>query len=738
MMDQDQPAPNPASLFQAAVQSFQAQDWSRAEVLCRQALNINPGYVDALNLLALVCNVTGRKEESIARLREAVQLQPTHASLWINLGGAYRNAGQLAQAVECQHRAIALNASIPEAHYNLSLAYQGLGQLDDAIAAARRATELRPGYAQAQLHLADVLCDAGRLHEAVAAYQAVLQLYPDWPEPHFRIAHAWYQLRQPARSVEHLREVLRFEPGRSDAEYGLANSLAALGHIEEAKSALARADAASGRRHDSLGVLACESMAETVPPDNPYIEQYKLRLAAAVRAFAADPRPIDLSTIHVRAAMPSPMLAYYGGDVREIMEQYAAAIGPQIPRVPLRRRQGKSKLGIMVTNGHEGVFARCWGGIAERLSRESFDVRLVCSPSGANLLMTKLNVPPEEYLRLPAEIDAAARLLHEQEFDWLHFWEIGNNWPNYYLPYCRTAPGQSGCWGWPVTSGNPQVDAYLSCEQIEPPEGPSHYSEQLVLLKRLPTYFVRPPLRRGTPRSHFGLEDSQRVYLCAQNVRKYHPDFDPVLAELLRRDPQGVLVIIGDAQASITELLLARFRRTMPDVMSRVRALSWMEPDEYLALVALADLTLDTLHYGAGANTVYDTVAVGTPLITLPGEFHRARWAGAVNRRLLSSHHAPRDEPKSSRHTPCAVADGTRNVPATIAQSGSDLAQWLIASTPEDYVAKAVQVASNADLREALRRQILEAGAELFEDTAVVREHDEYFSQAIAGARAAD
>jgi hypothetical protein len=31
-----------------------------------------------------------------------------------------------------------------------------------------------------------------------------------------------------------------------------------------------------------------------------------------------------------------------------------------------------------------------------------------------------------------------------------------------------------------------------------------------------------------------------------------------------------------------------------------------------------------------------------------------------------------------------------------------------------------------------LRRQLLEAGAELFEDAAVVREHDEYFSQAIA------
>jgi hypothetical protein len=50
-------------------------------------------------------------------------------------------------------------------------------------------------------------------------------------------------------------------------------------------------------------------------------------------------------------------------------------------------------------------------------------------------------------------------------------------------------------------------------------------------------------------------------------------------------------------------------------------------------------------------------------------------------------------------------------------------------------VVKAIEVASNPDLRQALRKQILEAGAELFEDAAVVREHEEYFSRAIAATR---
>jgi predicted O-linked N-acetylglucosamine transferase (SPINDLY family) len=145
-------------------------------------------------------------------------------------------------------------------------------------------------------------------------------------------------------------------------------------------------------------------------------------------------------------------------------------------------------------------------------------------------------------------------------------------------------------------------------------------------------------------------------------------------------------------------MLLDRFRRTMPDVVNRVRAIPRMERDPYLALVALADVALDTLHYGGGANTVYDAVAMGTPTVTLPEEFHRSRWAAAVNRRL-------------------------------------GLAQHLIATSPEEYIAKAVEVGANRELRQELSKQILAAGGELFEDMAVVAEHDVYFSEVIAAKR---
>jgi predicted O-linked N-acetylglucosamine transferase (SPINDLY family) len=115
--------------------------------------------------------------------------------------------------------------------------------------------------------------------------------------------------------------------------------------------------------------------------------------------------------------------------------------------------------------------------------------------------------------------------------------------------------------------------------------------------------------------------------LCTQNLRKYHPDFDHLLGQLLRHDPTGWVCVIEDAQPLISKLLKERFQRQLPDVAQRIVFLPRQTRADYLHLVSLADIVLDTLYYGGGANSLYDAFACGTPLVTLPGPFHRSRFA---------------------------------------------------------------------------------------------------------------
>src|SRR5262249_51239908 len=146
-------------------------------------------------------------------------------------------------------------------------------------------------------------------------------------------------------------------------------------------------------------------------------------------------------------------------------------------------------------------------------------------------------------------------------------------------------------WGHPVTTGLPTMDYFLSSVDLEPPGSESHFTEKLVRLPRLGVVYERPalpPARKG--REAFGLPPRAHLYGCPQTLFKFHPEFDALLGEILRRDPEGLLVLIEGKYAHWNELLMGRFRRSMPDVIDRVRILQRQGRDDFLQLLAVCDV----------------------------------------------------------------------------------------------------------------------------------------------------
>jgi hypothetical protein len=174
----------------------------------------------------------------------------------------------------------------------------------------------------------------------------------------------------------------------------------------------------------------------------------------------------------------------------------------------------------------------------------------------------------------------------------------------------------------------------------------------------------RPPLPPPDPaarRKAFRVDANTPVYLCVQNLRKFHPDFDDVLGVLLARDPRGRVVLVADEQPGITDTLMSRLRDSLGPDVRRVGVVPRQERAGYLRLVSCADVFLDTPHYGSGANTVADAVACRTPLVTaravpprpMDGRRPHPRWAGRTGRylhravrRSCDSHRARRTLPE--------------------------------------------------------------------------------------------
>src|SRR5439155_19228973 len=114
-------------------------------------------------------------------------------------------------------------------------------------------------------------------------------------------------------------------------------------------------------------------------------------------------------------------------------------------------------------------------------------------------LATAVEAAADRFLRVPREPEAARRLVAEQGLDVLLFTDVGMDALTYTLAFSRMAPVQCVGWGHPVTTGSPTMDYFVSSELLEVPGADEHYTEQLVRLPSLGTYYHRlePPQTEG-------------------------------------------------------------------------------------------------------------------------------------------------------------------------------------------------------------------------------------------------
>jgi len=680
--------------FSDAVAHFQAGRWTEAVDVAQRLVSRESDHADAWQMMGLALCRMSRFDDGVAALEQAVRLKPTDATLANNVGEGLRQAGRLQDAERVLRKALVQQSRFAEAAFNLGNVLRDMGRSAEAIASFQAAVEFRPNYAKAHLNLANLLRTEGRLPRSAEHYRMVLALQPPRAEVLLTLSGVCSDLGEHADAAELAQHAARLEPESEAVIKTLGNLARSQGNDAVAREQFSRLSAREPR--SLLSQLRVATILPAIPSSPDEIEQCKESLLRDIESIRERDIQVDLATLHTFGAEAPMAWAYHGLDMRPLKVAYASLFAEKLKPMEVKPRTGRPHVGVVVTNGHEGVYAECLGRLVARLPSADLDVTVVCSPAGSNILTHLLGETRAKHLVIPDRIDQAAQRLHDANFDLLHYWEVGTDSQNYFLPFLKPARIQSTGWGWPVTSGLPSIDYFLSCDLIESDEADAHYTETLIRLKRLPTWYARPPVAvRERSRSETGLPPDGAIYLCTQNLRKYHPDFDLILGELLRRDSAGHVAVIEDSHPSITRRLRERLAGVIPDVASRVVFLPRRPRTDYLHVVANADVMLDTIHYGGGANSLYDAFACGTPVVSLPGPFHRSRYALGAYRQM-------------------GFTD-------------------LIASSVEDYVVKVHRIATDIAWRRELHERLLERCDVLFSDDTAVMAHREFFEQTIAG-----
>jgi predicted O-linked N-acetylglucosamine transferase (SPINDLY family) len=122
--------------------------------------------------------------------------------------------------------------------------------------------------------------------------------------------------------------------------------------------------------------------------------------------------------------------------------------------------------------------------------------------------------------------------------------------------------------------------------------------------------------------------------------------------------------------------------------MERVLFLDALPFPGFMRLVACADVCLDTLHFN-GMNSSLEALALGIPIVTLPGRMQRGRHTQAMYRKMN-------------------IFD-------------------CIATDPAEYVRIAVRLGTDQRFAASIGARIRAASHLLFEDYRVIKEFERFF-----------
>jgi predicted O-linked N-acetylglucosamine transferase (SPINDLY family) len=647
-----------------------------------------------------VAHQTGRHSLAVDCISQAIKLHPTNPVFHNNLGEAYRALRKLPEALAGYQEALRINPDYAEAHNNRGNVLRDLDRLPEAAASYQQAVRLKPNFALAHHNLGNVLEELAQLAEAEASYEAAVRLRPDFADAHANRGHVLWELGRLPEAVASFQEAIRLRPEFIEAHYELADILDDLGRSAEAKTSM---DApVKTAPSDGLKVRAALAVSPIIPSlegmrrQRRQVEDNVARLLWENLSIPDPLREVGTTNFH---------LAYHGLNDRDLQADIAAlyvktspalsfvaahcqpGAAARLPREPLR-------VGFVSSFFHMHTVGEFYLGIIHHLPRKNLRVLLFRFPGPDDQLAQFIQQGADTVIKLTPDLASARQQIAEQRLDVLVYTDVGMDPLTYFLAFSRLAPVQCVTLGHPATTGIPTLDYFISCADMEPAGAEAHYTEELVRLKSVPTYYYPPALFPPMKtRLDFGLKEENHLYLCPQAPFKIHPDYDAVLGEIVRKDPVGQVLFVRSHNPSWTRLLRRRLRRTLPDVVNRIRFFPHQRTQDYLKLINVCDVLLDTFPFGGGV-TSYKAFTVGAPIVTLPGPFARNRITYSCYRKM-------------------GVLD-------------------CVAQDASDYVRIAVRLANDRAWRQEIRAKILAAHKAIYEDTGVVQELERFLLEATA------
>jgi protein O-GlcNAc transferase len=694
--------------------ALQEERYEQAENLISAALKISPDHVAALGNLGTAFMRAGKLEAARKNFERTVKLQPAAEVPLSNLGAVLRQQGRSQDALTPLRRAFAINPKSVAVCNLLGACLLDLGDAQGAARAFEAGTIAEPSNGDGWANLAAALSRIGDSDAALKFATKAAGMLPQSSSARSVLATVQLEKGQLGTALATFREAVALPNPSTQTLCAFGNALMRSGLCSEARQALTKAIELDGNNASARWALAmawCQPIYEKADDIEPSRRAFNQSLGELQSWFKTAHRPDAFCAVGSNQPF---FLAYQPFNNKELLSRYGSICTDWMASMQQPKsvaaaspaaRDRKARIGFISAHIRDhSVWNAITKGWVMHLDKAKFETHLFQLDRTSDEATQLARAQATAFIDQPNSLPTWIAAIRAADLDVLVYPEIGMDALTTQLASMRLAPVQAASWGHPETTGLPTMDLYLSAEELEPPGAEANYRERLVLL---PGFGVHvDPLNPQIPDldlHELGLPADEPLLLCPGAPFKYSALDDQVWARIARglhTGGGGWLVFFRSRSQTMDTLLESRlrdaFEREGVDFEAHVCVIPTLSRPKFYALMKRSALMLDTLGF-SGFNTALQAIECGLPVLAHEGKFMRARLASAILRRL-------------------------------------DLPE-LVAHTDEEFIAKAVRFASDAQARERFMRHIESRRDLLFGDKAPVRALERCLSEAIADAK---
>lgn len=560
--------------FNKGNQHLVERQFEKAVFCYREALKINPHYIEALNNLGIACQKLNRLDTALSCFIKIVRQAPEYANAYGNMGNVFEANGRPERASACYQKALSINPGYKDARVNLGRLHEGNDHPDLAYDCYQKALRTSPESIDALFGAGTSLQKMMQHDESLAYFKKALDIQPDFPQ-----AKAYYHLSLPI--------------------------------IYDSQQQI---DRARNRFKKKLDELIQQTALDT--PDQ---KKDALTLVGSFVNFY----------LQYQGRNDKNLQATYGRFLCRIMQANYPKWSTPVNMPPIHKN-GKIRIGIVSSYMHVHSVGKFIYGWIKNIRRDQFEVYGYYLKKKEDWMTEQYQDSCDRFYMTGPDIEAAAGHIASDNLHLLIYTDIGMFPPASMLAGLRLAPIQCVTGGHPITTGHPVIDYYLSTDLMEPENGQDHYTEKMIRLSNTALCQEMDTLPQSMKtRTDFHIREDAFVYLSSQSLFKYLPKHDYIFPSIASEVPGSTFVFISNPSPFVTgsfkKRLKACFEAYDLDMDEFCIFLPRLGKNDFLIINYLSDVLLDPMAW-SGNNTSMEGISCGPPVVvTCPGEFMRSR-----------------------------------------------------------------------------------------------------------------